>query len=1683
MKERSPSIGALDLPIELHESDKTFKKPNVFSKGIRKLSKSASILNFSQIVEGASPGRRASGDEGKFQAIEYESTQVQQREPIHVKYLPEGAASMERRDSEKSTNLPLRQYRASIDSRSSHESKLGIMGPPDLSEIYQTSMTSSNVSFSSLDPKTRPNNNENEIAKYGLNYTGTGFSDDDLMPPPIVKPHFISNSPQSYTAGFQSLSSNHSTASLPENDSGSTYKSTGMKHSSTVSGISGKVVNTKPLSRSGTSSYTSTPVSNSLQSFEAVTTHMNKIPNQAIVDSLFEKLLSVRAFNEKAEQTLREQPTRRKWELLLSENETNMDFDLSSLLKTHTNEPTRSYIPPKPVKVEVTRKKTDSSHENIAKHHKTKNVLLSKHDNIQSPPDQEKTTNMHTSSALNKKQKLKDGSPEWFVARIMSNKLSLREYKKLEKKLHENLFSLKLGVSWCQLFVSAQGETALSVILSRINKKSIKSNEEFDKEYIIVKCLKNILNSEREDQEEAENLEFVMANKFKNRTLLIKSMIFSLISPRLSTRIIITEVLIFLSYCSDGEYIACILESLTSLQDVLGDYVRFQPWLNSLESFLNQYFTGSNEGRKLHDQTSDTNLKNYSLTTLLLINAIVEGTLDIRSRISLRRELNDSRLQKIFDKLKVINDDRLNGEIEKYEVYAEEDFQEFFNLHDKSLDLLDTEMTIDEIYDAIKKEFDIDNGIEDENSIYLKSIFQKIMLLKKTGRDESDVVKLLNVFDSVLRYIVAETSSVDLNANSILNNSIQTLIERLSTDETAREAVLENEELSKKLKLLEEDLNQLKLEASFGYNETLLNLKSENKLAANKIASQERQIGLLQYQIKRLEEEKNKVAKKVDLSSHSLKSSLLFTGPQTSISHKLSDSGNVSSDSNKVDDNNIQQGKIMELVDESSGSFKHPRAPTPPPMLSKDALSKNFSLEDLKNAPPPPNLPNSSLTGKLQIQQDLFPPPPPPPPLPPFMENKKDVKSIPTDGIKAQAPPPPPPRPPPPLPPLILQAHTETSPPPPPPPPLPSMNNLSKAIQNTSNQIIGKGDTIDEQKDSTVKDSIHEKIFSNTRPKTKLKQMHWEKIDDIDRTFWNDLEHEKLSEQLLEKGVLGEVEKVFVAKDSTFKLKKDMSNFNNKNTTKESKISYLPRDLAQQFGINLHMFASVPTNDLIMKIIHCDKDILENVTVLEFFNSDSLSEISGTLQKRLLPYSLDFTKPDKVPTKDPNELERPDQLYLALCFNMRHYWKSRSRSLLLTHTYQKDQLDLLRKLRLIDDALKCLKDSESLKNVFGIIRSVGNFMNDSSKQAMGFKLDTLQRLKFMKDENNTMNFLNYIEKIIRNTFPEYGAFVDELKPLHVLQNISIDQVTNTCKEFESLVENVSSSINRGNLSDPEKLHPEDKVLSVVSAPLESAKIKNSLLQTHLENTIKEYNSLMVYFGENPNEITSRENFFGKFLSFVNEFKKAHIENIQREEDQRVFEARQKVLQESRKVKKKEKLDISNTPEKTESSEIEEKEHLYETEMAQEEELDEEESEKSDGYSDEDDDNLNADAVIDILLQKLKTTKSRTSTTKERNRRSRALSLYSTMSLDDFLDTSHQPANNDNYESVNYLKRRMTTRRKQTEYSSSVNKDQTMLRAHAMLQRLRNDPDDQLLVSRASSIKALRKDISEGDSLE
>ncbi|KAK9448642.1 uncharacterized protein V1518DRAFT_405912 [Limtongia smithiae] len=589
--------------------------------------------------------------------------------------------------------------------------------------------------------------------------------------------------------------------------------------------------------------------------------------------------------------------------------------------------------------------------------------------------------------------------------------------------------------------------------------------------------------------------------------------------------------------------------------------------------------------------------------------------------------------------------------------------------------------------------------------------------------------------------------------------------------------------------------------------------------------------------------------------------------------------------------------------------------PPPPPIPQHLVFSTATAVEAAKSPPPPPPLPSNLLFTKsvetaeingaspplhgnplVTNTADAGTPPPPPPPLPSHLSFAKPATTESADG--------PPPPPPPPLPSILGGGSS-----PPPPPPLPGSGAIPVAPPPPPFSFASSKLQLPIKQSSSL---------ISRPPQKKIKPMHWERLDDVEFTFWKGDEQndssdadesgdepegrrkksrvrarENLYGVLSNRGVFAEVERIFAAKE----IKK----LGGAKKAEAEKKSFISRDLAQQLEINLHAFANLSVDEMVMKIIKCDRDVMENLSVLEFLAKDDLVRIPDSVSRNMMPYSTIWATTSgerRMPEKDPSELTRADQVYLELFFNLQSYWKSRMRALLLTRTLEREYDELLDKLKLIDHASDAIRNSSKLRDLLDIILVVGNYMNGANKQATGFRIGSLQRLAFTKNENNTMTFLHYVEQTVRTSFEDVDGFLDDLKDVSQASKISIEQVQAECRQYIQNIKNVQDSTDFGNLSDRSSFHPSDRVLAVVLPFLPEARTKREYLEEHLANTVSTFDSLLKFFGEDVRDSNSRATFFAKFANFMADFKKARKENLQRDEETRVYELRRRNILES-----------------------------------------------------------------------------------------------------------------------------------------------------------------------------------------
>jgi cytokinesis protein len=325
-------------------------------------------------------------------------------------------------------------------------------------------------------------------------------------------------------------------------------------------------------------------------------------------------------------------------------------------------------------------------------------------------------------------------------------------------------------------------------------------------------------------------------------------------------------------------------------------------------------------------------------------------------------------------------------------------------------------------------------------------------------------------------------------------------------------------------------------------------------------------------------------------------------------------------------------------------------------------------------------------------------------------------------------------------------------------------------------------------------------------------------------------------------------------------------------------------------------------------IIHCDREVLDNNVVMDFLQKEDMCNIPENTTKLMAPYSKDWTGPNannENREQDPTELTREDQLYLYTAYELHHYWKSRMRALALTKTFEHEYDQISEKLKQIVTVSESLRDSVSLMNVLGLILDIGNYMNDSNKQASGFKLSSLARLAMVKDDKNESTFADLVERIVRTQYPEWEGFTEDINGVVGAQKLNVEQLQTDAKKYIDNIKNVQMSLDSGNLSDPKKFHPQDRVSQVVQRSMKDARRKAEQMQLYLEDMVRTYDDIMVFYGEDPTDENARRDFFSKLATFVTEWRKSKEKN-------ELMEVTKRRNEESMKRKRAQQLKASAT---------------------------------------------------------------------------------------------------------------------------------------------------------------------------
>ena len=167
-----------------------------------------------------------------------------------------------------------------------------------------------------------------------------------------------------------------------------------------------------------------------------------------------------------------------------------------------------------------------------------------------------------------------EGTPEWFVRKVMDNSISAKQLQSLAVSLRTQ------PIGWVKTFVECQGQVALTNVLGKINRRQAQgpapaegstSEKDLDREYDIVKCLKALMNNKFGADDALAHQQVIVA------------LATSLISPRLTTRKLVSEVLTFLCHWADGQGHRKVIQAMDNVKNHQGENGRFDAWMRVVE--------------------------------------------------------------------------------------------------------------------------------------------------------------------------------------------------------------------------------------------------------------------------------------------------------------------------------------------------------------------------------------------------------------------------------------------------------------------------------------------------------------------------------------------------------------------------------------------------------------------------------------------------------------------------------------------------------------------------------------------------------------------------------------------------------------------------------------------------------------------------------------------------------------------------------------------------------------------------------------------------------------------------------------------------------------------------------------------------------------------------------------------
>lgn len=225
-------------------------------------------------------------------------------------------------------------------------------------------------------------------------------------------------------------------------------------------------------------------------------------------------------------------------------------------------------------------------------------------------------------------------------------------------------------------------------------------------------------------------------------------------------------------------------------------------------------------------------------------------------------------------------------------------------------------------------------------------------------------------------------------------------------------------------------------------------------------------------------------------------------------------------------------------------------------------------------------------------------------------------------------------------------------------------------------------------------------------------------------------------------------------------------------------------------------------------------------------------------------------------------------------------------------TYVEEQQKLMDSVK---NACQELRDCSALKEIFGVVLSLGNALNDGTARggATGFRLSILLKLNQVKASDNSITLLNYVAKVLRDKDPSILDFDKSLPSIESASRVTVQVLkagesavrkaaTLICDELKAHAKLPPSTFPQPaekSAEDGEAAVVSDRFQEVVQPFAERAMKLSEGVASDLDSMMQQFQDTVGFYGEDPaSPECGPDSFFSIFYSFAKVLQSADRDN-------------------------------------------------------------------------------------------------------------------------------------------------------------------------------------------------------------